>query len=451
MALPILDGNQTSTTLATTISGGAHYPNHILASAVTISSFPNAVLFGQEIAEGYDNYGGAPISIVSSINIPVSGSVTASISGTSVVTGSTSILNFPATQTVTFTQIATHGVTIGAGTAQIGSVTISSLPTRIDGFTGATGTPILGTGANNTIRIEGVTTNYGPADMREGGGIIALGRTGGNSGSGNDELRPIPIASNGMSVMISGTVTANSGGTSTVTFGAVSIFGTPSVTMGAISGIVTANISGTVPVSGTFWQTTQPVSLASVPTHGVTIGAGTAQIGSVTASISGTVPVSGTFYQATQPVSIASLPSLSAGSAQIGSVTASISGTPSVTFGAITGSVNILGTPSITFGVISGTVTANPVYPRITFIDGSGSVVTANSAIQIFASSTTRSYLLVQVTTGSAYVNVGATATTANGIYLGTGQGYAWETTIPQGIVSLISSATGTAYCSKEA
>jgi len=40
MALRILDGNQTSTTLATTVSGGAHYPNHIIASSVTISSLP---------------------------------------------------------------------------------------------------------------------------------------------------------------------------------------------------------------------------------------------------------------------------------------------------------------------------------------------------------------------------------------------------------------------------
>jgi hypothetical protein len=66
---------------------------------------------------------------------------------------------------------------------------------------------------------------------------------------------------------------------------------------------------------------TQAVSLASVPTHGVTLtsttvtvsslpplAAGAAQIGSVTASISGTVPVSGTFFQATQPVSAATLP-----------------------------------------------------------------------------------------------------------------------------------------------
>lgn len=42
-----------------------------------------------------------------------------------------------------------------------------------------------------------------------------------------------------------------------------------------------------VPVSGTFWQATQPVSIASMPS----------------------TPVTGTFFQATQPVSIASMPS----------------------------------------------------------------------------------------------------------------------------------------------
>jgi len=64
---------------------------------------------------------------------------------------------------------------------------------------------------------------------------------------------------------------------------------------------------------------------SSFPISGsVTLGSGTSQIGSVTASISGTVPVSGTFWQATQPASLASLPALAAGTAQIGSVTASL-------------------------------------------------------------------------------------------------------------------------------
>jgi hypothetical protein len=103
---------------------------------------------------------------------------------------------------------------------------------------------------------------------------------------------------------------------------------------------------------------------------------------------------------------------------------------------------------SVTIGSLP---TLAPQLPRVTFIDGSGTVTTANSAITVFASSTTRSYLLVQVTTGSAFVNVGATATTVNGISLTAGQGYAWETTIPQGLVSLISTTTSSRWVAKEA
>ena len=83
----------------------------------------------------------------------------------------------------------------------------------------------------------------------------------------------------------------------------------------------------------------------------VTLGASTSQIGSVTASISGTVPVSGTFFQGTQPVSLTTLPALVAGTAQIGSVTASISANPS---GALTtrfGSVTTANTAQITTAV----------------------------------------------------------------------------------------------------
>jgi hypothetical protein len=53
----------------------------------------------------------------------------------------------------------------------------------------------------------------------------------------------------------------------------------------------------TQPVSGTFWQATQPVSIASMPS----------------------TPVTGTFWQTTQPVSF-TMPSLVAGSANIGHV-----------------------------------------------------------------------------------------------------------------------------------
>ena len=112
----------------------------------------------------------------------------------------------------------------------------------------------------------------------------------------------------------------------------------------------------------------------------------------------------------------------------------------------------ISGTVTVGNSVTIGSLpTLTPQLPRVTFIDGSGTVVTANSAVTLFASSSTRSYLLVQVTTGSAFVNVGATATTVNGISLTAGQGYAWETTIPQGAVSLISTTTSSRWVAKEA
>ncbi|NBW17648.1 MAG: hypothetical protein EBR82_57705 [Caulobacteraceae bacterium] len=158
------------------------------------------------------------------------------------------------------------------------------------------------------------------------------------------------------------------------------ISGTVTIGSCVTHGVTIANTS--VTVNGTFYQATQPVSLASLPA----LAAGTAQIGSVTASISGTVPVSGTFYQATQPVSLASvpthgvtlvsttvtvssLPALAAGTNQIGSVTASITGTIPVSISSVTvgNSVTIGSIPAI-----SGTVTAN------TFAVQGTSVTTSN-------------------------------------------------------------------------
>ena len=69
----------------------------------------------------------------------------------------------------------------------------------------------------------------------------------------------------------------------------VSILGIPTVA-GAVS------VLGTVPVSGAFWQTTQPVSLGSTVLSQITSGS---------VSVLGTVPVSGSFWQTTQPVSLA--------------------------------------------------------------------------------------------------------------------------------------------------
>ena len=43
-----------------------------------------------------------------------------------------------------------------------------------------------------------------------------------------------------------------------------------------------------------------------------------------------------------------------------------------------------------------------------------------------------------------------ATCTTGNGVYFSAGQGFAWETSVPQGIVSIISAVTGTNYVLKD-
>ena len=188
-------------------------------------------------------------------------------------------------------------------------------------------------------------------------------------------------------------------------------------TDGTLLRAISVDTSGRTVVTGS-------VSLATLPA----LVDGTARIGSVTASISGTVPISissvtiGNF-PATQPVSIASV--------TVGN---------SVT---ISGTVTVSSLPAI-----SGTVTVSSL-PRPTWTNYSGTIDTANTAITVIGT-TTRSYLLAQVTTGQIFLNIGATATSKNSVYFSAGQGFAWETSVPQGIVSIISAVTGTNYVLKE-
>jgi len=142
-------------------------------------------------------------------------------------------------------------------------------------------------------------------------------------------------------------------------------------------------------------------------------------------------------------VTISSIPAISGtvtanlSSANLNTVTIGVRGT--VTIG---NSITISSIPSI-----SGTVTAN--LSRPTWTNYSGSITTAGTAVTAI-SNTSRSYLLAQVTTGQLFLNIGATATTLNSVYFSAGQGFAWETVVPQGIVSVISTVTGTNYVLKE-
>ena len=158
----------------------------------------------------------------------------------------------------------------------------------------------------------------------------------------------------------------------------VNVRQTASVTIGslpAISGTVTASISGTVPVSGTFFQATQPVSLSTLPA----LVAGTAQIGSVTVGNSVTI---GNF-PATQAVSLASLPALAAGTAQIGSVTASISNSV------------------VTFYPMQGTAVSNTNFTSTTASTTLVSAVAGREVLTVFSEGP-----------GNLFISSGATCTT---------------------------------------
>ena len=201
-----------------------------------------------------------------------------------------------------------------------------------------------------------------------------------------------------------------------------------------LDGNQTAATLSTIIIGGAHIPAHTVVSLGSQAISDISNAVSSVQVsGTVTASLADQIYYSGT------PVFVAAYVDSPGGSvipvSQDANAGMPISGT--VTVG---NSVTIGSLPTLT-----------PQLPRVTFIDGSGTVTTANTAVTVFASSSTRSYLLVQVTTGSAFVNVGATATTVNGISLTAGQGYAWETTIPQGIVSLISTTTSSRYVAKQA
>ena len=282
MALSILDGNQSATTLSTILSSGQHITAHTVISL-----------------------------------------------GTQAITD---IVNATSAN-LTNTQLRASAVTVG-GTVTVGnSLTISSLPA------------ISGT----------VTANLGTFQVKNYNNVI----TSGYFRQAYDDS----LAVSGM------------GDDGAVLSQIISVFG---VNLSQATGSLP--ISGTVTIGSALPAGTNSIGVVTIGAGTVTIGAGTAQIGSVTASISGTVPVSGTFFQATQPASLASLPALAAGTAQIGSVTASISGTVPVSISSVTvgNSVTIGSLPAI-----SGTVSIGNLGDGITTFWSDNAVNDISNAVNI--------------------------------------------------------------------
>ena len=224
MALSILDGNQSATTLSTILTSGQHITAHTVVSLGT--------------------------QAITDISGAVSGSVV-------------SISNFPATQPVSIASVTVgNSVTIGSlpaisGTVTVGnSVTIGSLP-AISG----TVTANISSAVFSNPSGEGATPNEAVAigwveEIESGANFNYVSKN-----------NPLPI---------SGTVTIGSAlPTGTNRIGVVTI-GAGTVTLGAGTaqiGSVTASISGTVPVSISSVTVGNSVTIGSLPAISGTVTA----------------------------------------------------------------------------------------------------------------------------------------------------------------------------------
>jgi hypothetical protein len=199
MALPILDGNQSATTLSTILAGGEHTPAHtvvslgstaisnitsaISGSVVSISNFPTTqTIAGTVTANVADPSNVIQSGVEAGIlayaadlandPLPISGAVTANVPITTIGDGIGSYVsdygNFPISGTVT---------------ANLADVVANDL------YNANSSVRIMGSG-NDGVILQGIDAVLSPANIFEGGAIPVMGR----------DNEPLPI---------SGTVTAN--------------------------------------------------------------------------------------------------------------------------------------------------------------------------------------------------------------------------------------------------
>jgi hypothetical protein len=328
-------------------------------------------------------------------------------------------------------------------------VSLASLPSL------ATGANTIGSISNTAFTANaGTNLNTSLLALESGGNLATIatntGKIPSKGAATTANSTPVNIASDQI-VPVSGTVTANTGLSQPLTDAqlratAVPVSGTFYQATQPVSGSVTATISGTptvtvgntsIPVTGTFYQATQPVSgtvTANVQGGNSTAvkvdGSAVTQPVSGTVSVSGTVPVSGTFYQDTQPVSVASLPSLASGTNAIGTVNPDISpATGSLSSGSNTYTVTTTNYSTLTFQAVkSGTISSGTV-TIYGSVDGTTfSVLTTYVALTTGGSSTTFSATnaitagqintsglkAVQFSGGSTIVGGGSLAFTVN-------------------------------------
>ena len=139
-----------------------------------------------------------------------------------------------------------------------------------------------------------------------------------------------------------------------------------------VSGTITA-ITDPVAVTGTFWQTTQPVS-GTVSVSGTVAVSGTFWQATQPVSIASAVAVTGTFFQATQPVSAASLPLPS------GASTSAAQTTGNTSLSSIDGKITACNTGAVVLAAGSAAVG--------TVLDGGSGKTIKSSAISLTSTGT---------------------------------------------------------------
>jgi trimeric autotransporter adhesin len=432
MALSVLDGNQSATTLSSVVTGGEHIVAH---SVVSLGS--NAI-----------------------------SNITTAISGSTVCVGNLGLLQ---------STVATEGLSASGSFIKIGGHTGTSTTgnivhvsavgaLRVDGSVYTQPVSIASVTIGNTVTIAGTVSMasqvYGESTNKyairsavafiDGGDLLDV-----------TDTNPLPI---------SGTVTANPTGTQTiagsVTLGAgtaqigsvtASIsnldqistdLGNNAPPLGVQLGFLASEenyqmvnpsyplpISGTVTIGSALPAGTNRIGVVTIGAGTVTIGAGTAQIGSVTASISNSVTIAS--FATSVTARLINPAGTAVTYAEVGTA-----GNPSIDVLSVQG---VSGGTSLLIGGTTGSFTTR-----------FGSVTTANTAqISTAVTNLSRKYLFVQnVTTSSNVITVGIgfTPTTTQGIQLAAGALIDFESSfIPTGAVYILSSVTGSPFTILEA
>jgi len=315
MALSILDGNQSATTLSTILSSGQHITAHTVVSLGTqaITDIVNATsanLTNTQLRASAVTIGGT----VTVGNFPASQAVTFGA-----VTGSVSVLNFPASQAVTFTdasltntQLRASAVTVG-GTVTVGnSLTIGSLP-AISG----TVTASVDNGGWKLLFSKNWNTSQAPFTL-DTTGYSELAFQQNASGSPSSFINVLSFTEESDYYWIFGdniNLPFNGSGQYIVKnqrIGVISVeidnYDSGEDQLTQIYGRTSTSL---VTIDSALPAGTNRIGVVTIGAGTVTIGAGTAQIGSVTASISGTVPISISSVTVGNSVTIGSLPAIS--------------------------------------------------------------------------------------------------------------------------------------------